>query len=169
MIKLLNRLLGDGRLVALELALLSAVLIATVYYFQLVLKILPCELCYWQRKPHFALIPLGVIGFFLANARWRAGVLGAMAVLALANTGISIFHVGVEYHWWQGLPTCSAPTAVTTTLEQARDLIFRATVVPCDKPGWVFMGISMAGWNGLVSLGMAIWALLGAHRSWALK
>lgn len=165
MIKLLNRLLGDGRLAALELALLSTALLATVYYFEYVLKILPCELCFWQRKPHFAIIPLGLLAFALKNHKLRAGLLVLIALAALGNMGISIFHVGVEHKWWPGLAGCSAPTAVATTLEEARNLIFNSTVVPCDQPGWVFLGISMAGWNGLISLGMAVWASLGAYRS----
>lgn len=166
MIKLLNRLLGNGRPVALQLALVSSALLVTVYYFEYVLKILPCELCYWQRKPHFAIIPLGLLAFALGSHRLRAGLLVLVAAAALGNMGISIFHVGVEYKWWPGLSGCSAPTAIATTIEEARNLIFNSTVVPCDKPGWVFLGISMAGWNGIVSLAMAVWALLGARRSW---
>jgi disulfide bond formation protein DsbB len=162
----LNWMQGDGRRAALFAALASAGLLAAAYFFQYVVKLLPCELCYWQRKPHFAIIPLGLLGFFLMQARWRFVVLGLIVLAALTNTGISIFHVGVEHHWWQGLSTCSAPTAVTRTIEEARNLIFNSTVVPCDKPAWVFLGISMAGWNGLASLAIALWAALGARRSW---
>lgn len=165
MIKLFNRLLGDGRLAALELALVSIALLVTVYYFQYVLKILPCELCYWQRKPHFILIPVGLAAFFVRHTGWRAALLAVMSFLMLVNTGLAGFHVGVEYHWWKGLDTCSTPTIDATTIEAARDLIFNSTVIPCDKPGWVFFGISMAAWNGLFSLGMAGWAALGALRS----
>lgn len=166
MTKLLNRLLGNGRLAALELALVSAALLGTAYYFEYVLRILPCELCFWQRKPHFAIIPLGLLGFALSHARLRAGVLALIALAAFGNMGISIFHVGVEYKWWEGLTSCSAPTAIATTIEEARNLIFNSTVVPCDKPGWVFLKVSMAGWNGIVSLFMGILAVMGARRSW---
>lgn len=163
--KLLNCLMGDGRRAALELALASAGLLATAYFFEYVLKILPCELCFWQRKPHFALIALGLLGAALTRPRLRAAVLLLMALVALAGVGLAFFHVGVEHKWWEGLQGCSAPTAVATTMEAARDLIFNSTVVPCDRPGWVFLGISMAGWNGIISLAIAIWALLAARRS----
>ncbi len=163
--KLCTLLLGNGRRAALLLALGSATLLAIVYYFQYVLRILPCELCYWQRKPHMLIIALGLAGALLVQPKARAGILALMALAAFANMGISIFHVGVEYKWWQGLATCSAPTAVTTSLEEARNLIFNSTVVPCDQPGWVFLGISMAGWNGLISLAMGVFAVLGARKS----
>lgn len=157
---------GDGRRAALMAGLVSAALLATVYFFQYVLKILPCELCYWQRKPHMALVVLGVIGFFIQAPRHRASLLWFMALLALSNVGLSIFHVGVEYHWWKGLDTCSTPSVVTATVEEARDLLFGGTtVIPCDKPGWVFLGISMAAWNGVMCLGLSLWLALGALRS----
>ena len=149
--------LTQPRYAALAIGAGSAALIATVYYFQLVLLILPCELCYWQRKPHFILIGLAALAFFAPLGRRAWWILIPMLLAALSNVGISIFHVGVENHWWEGLTTCAAPTAITTTIEEARKLIFQSTVVPCDKAGWVFMGISMAGWNGLISLGMALW------------
>lgn len=163
--KLLALFLGDGRRAALLLALGSAGLLATVYFFQYVLLILPCELCYWQRKPHMAIVVVGLIGALLAARRARVAALVAIALLALGNVGLSVFHVGVEYHWWQGLANCSAPTAVATTMEEARRLIFQSTVIPCDKPGWVFLGISMAAWNGIACLLMAGFAALGAWRS----
>lgn len=163
--KLLNLLLGNGRLAALELALGSAALLATAYFFQYVLHILPCELCYWQRKPHFILIGLGLVTALVSKPGPRRALLWLMALVALANAGIAGFHVGVENKWWEGLPTCSAPTAVTSTIEEARNLIFNSTVVRCDEPGWIFLGISMAGWNGIVSLAMAVWAGMGARRS----
>lgn len=165
MMKLVNFLLGDGRRAAFELALGSAVLLATAYFFQYVLHILPCELCYWQRKPHFILIGLGLVTALVAKPAPRRALLWLMALVALSNSGIAGFHVGVEQKWWEGLPSCSAPTAVTATIEQARELIFNSTVVRCDQPGWIFLGVSMAGWNGIVSLVMAGWAILAARRS----
>lgn len=158
-------LLGNGRRAAALLALTSVVLLATVYFFQYVLRILPCELCYWQRKPHMLIIVLGILGALLSKPRPRAVLLALIALASFANMGISIFHVGVEYRWWEGLSSCSTPTAVTSTLEEARNLIFNSTVIPCDKPGWVFLGVSMAGWNGLASLAMGVFALLGMRRS----
>ncbi len=158
---------GDGRRAALFAALASASLLAIAYYFQYVVKLLPCELCYWQRKPHLVIIALGLIGFFVAKPKWRAGILALLILTALVGVGISAFHVGVEHKWWPGLSTCSAPTAVTRSLEEARALIFGGnTVVPCDQPAWVFLGISMAGWNGLATFMVALWAGYGARRSW---
>jgi disulfide bond formation protein DsbB len=165
-LSLLQWMQGDGRRAALFSALGSASVLAAAWYYEHVVKLLPCYLCYLERKPHMALIALGLPAALAKNPKARASLLAVMAVLALANTGISIFHVGVEHHWWNGLSSCSAPTAVATTLDQARNLIFGSTIVPCDKAVWFFLGISMAGWNGIISLGMALWAGFAAWRSY---
>lgn len=156
-LNLLRWMQGDGRKAALFASLGSAATLATAYYFQFVVKLLPCQLCFIGRKPHMVIIALGLIAFFMSKARIRAGVLVLMILAALAGVGISGFHVGVEHKWWRGLDSCSAPTAVTHTLEEARELIFNSTVVPCDEPAWVFLGISMAGWNGILYLMLAGW------------
>lgn len=154
----------DARFYAAAVGLISAGLLAGAHYFQYVEHLLPCELCYWQRFPHFALVPLAALAFL-----WRQGrpfVLGVMGLTALGNAGIAIFHVGVEYHWWEGLTACSAPTVRPTTLEEARKIIFESRVVPCDKALWHFLGLSMAGWNGVASLVQTGLAGFGAGVAW---
>jgi disulfide bond formation protein DsbB len=46
------------------------------------------------------------------------------------------------------------------------DLLQGAKLRPpaCDKAAWVFLGISMAGWNALVSLGLTLASLIAALR-----
>jgi disulfide bond formation protein DsbB len=95
-------------------------------------------------------------------ARARVTVLGLAALLALVNAQISLFHVGVEYHWWAGLPQCAAPLALT--MEEIRQQIFASTVVPCDKAVWHLLGLSMAAWAGLLSLAQAAIALWGTRK-----
>ena len=104
----------------------------------------PCEMCYWQRYPHWAAVALGVLSFALPVMR-RPLVL--LAALAIAISGaIGVFHAGVELGWWEGLTTCSSSGA--TTLED----ILAAPVVRCDQVQFSFLGVSMAGWNAAISL-----------------
>ncbi len=163
-------LLGNSRRAALLLALVSAASLAAAYFFQFVIKLLPCELCYWQRKPHMLIIALGLLAAFLPAARARCWVLILIALTALVGSGIAFFHVGVEYHWWAGLTTCSLPTVDTRTLEEARAFIFsNSIIVPCDEPAWVFLGLSMAAWNGLLSLGLALVAAYASVLNWTKR
>ena len=107
----------------------------------------PCEMCYWQRWPHAAAILLAGAAF-LVPARTR--LLTALAALAIAVSGaIGVFHAGVELGWWEGLTRCTAGGALS--LED----LMNVPLVRCDQVQWSLLGISMAGWNAILSLGSA--------------
>lgn len=108
----------------------------------------PCEMCYWQRWPHDAAIVLALFAFG-TRVNKASHVLVALAALAImVSGGIGVFHAGVEYGWWEGITTCST-TAAGVSLED----ILRAPVVRCDVPQWTLLGISLAGYNAIISLG----------------
>jgi disulfide bond formation protein DsbB len=108
----------------------------------------PCEMCYWQRWPHDAAIVLALFAFG-TRVNKASHVLVALAALAImVSGGIGVFHAGVEYGWWEGITTCST-TAAGVSLED----IMRAPVVRCDVPQWTLLGISLAGFNAIISLG----------------
>jgi len=141
-----------ARAVALAAPLL---LLGGAYVAQYGFGLPPCEMCWWQRYPHFAAIALAGLAFVRPS---RALV--ALAALALAVSGaIGGFHAGVEYGWWQGLTACST---TATGSGDPLDAIMNAPIVRCDVAAWSLAGISLAGWNFLFSLGsaFAVWVLL---------
>ena len=108
----------------------------------------PCEMCYWQRWPHGAAIVLAAFSFVTRNGTSR--MLTLLAAIAIAISGaIGVYHAGVEAHVFQGLTTCAANGA--RTLNE----ILNAPLVRCDQVQFSFLGISMAGWNAILSLGGA--------------
>jgi disulfide bond formation protein DsbB len=133
----------------------SVALLGGAFAFQYIGGLAPCQLCLWQRWPHAAAILIGVIA--LATG-WR-GLAWAGALAALATAGIGGFHVGVEQGWWEGLATCTAGSiseiSTADLLNPAADV---AAPVRCDEIPWQMLGVSMAGWNMIVSLVLAgIW------------
>jgi disulfide bond formation protein DsbB len=107
----------------------------------------PCEMCYWQRYPHWAALALAGLSFFVPRL---ARPLTSLAALAIAVSGaIAVFHAGVELKWWEGLTFCTATGA--RTLEE----IMAAPLVRCDQVQFEFLGLSMAGWNAIISLSAA--------------
>ncbi len=105
----------------------------------------PCEMCYWQRWPHAAALGLAGAAFALPA---RARMLTALAALAIAISGfIGVYHAGVEMGWWQGLTTCTAGGALSL------DQLMKVPLIRCDQVQWSLLGISMAGWNAIISLG----------------
>jgi disulfide bond formation protein DsbB len=133
----------------------SAGLLGGAFAFQYLGGMAPCQLCLWQRWPHGAAI---LIGLLVLATGWR-GLAWAGALAALATAGIGVFHVGVEQLWWEGLATCTAGSiagiSTADLLNPAADV---AAPVRCDQIAWSLIGISMAGWNVLISLGLAaVW------------
>lgn len=134
----------------------SVGLLGGAFAFQYIGGLAPCQLCLYQRWPHAAAILIGVIAL---TTGWR-GLAWAGALAALATAAIGVFHVGVEQLWWEGLATCTAGSiegiSTADLLNPAADV---AAPVRCDQIAWSMLGISMAGWNVIISLGLAaVWA-----------
>lgn len=123
----------------------------------------PCEMCLWQRWPHYAAIALAALAFVVPDASARR-VLVALAALAILTSGaIGVFHAGVEYHWWPGITACSSTiSGHGGSAADMLDRILKAPVVRCDVAQWRLFGISLAGYNALISIagGAAILTLL---------
>ena len=135
-----------------------ALLLGGAYLSQYGFGLYPCEMCWWQRWPHFAAVALALIAYAIAPVRLWTG-LAALAILI--SGGIGLFHAGVEYGWWEGLTTCSTMPAGGSAADLL-DQIMASPVTRCDVAPWSLMGISMAGYNGLLSsaAALAILALL---------
>lgn len=134
--------------------LVPAALLGGAYISQYVFGLFPCEMCWWQRYPHFAAIPLALIGFALKPARWPV-VLAALAVLFSGLIGG--FHAGVEYGWWEGFTRCAS------LVEKGGDplaAVLAAPITRCDEVQWSLFGISLAGFNFLISTAGALAALV---------
>ncbi len=137
-----------ARLVALGV---PAAMLAGAYLSQYVGGLHPCEMCYWQRWPHFAALALAALAFLFTADNRNARLLTAFAALAIAVSGaIGVFHAGVEYKWWEGLTRCASTGPMT--LED----IMNVPLVRCDDVQFKFLSISMAGWNAIISLGSAV-------------
>jgi len=107
----------------------------------------PCEMCYWQRWPHGAAILLAALAFTAPASSSRSRTLTLLAAAAIAISGaIGVYHAGVEAGIFEGFTTC------TTTRGMTLQDIINAPLVRCDQVQWSLFGISMAGWNAILSL-----------------
>lgn len=142
--------LGHARLLALAV---PAALLGGAYLGQYAFGLYPCEMCWWQRYPHFAALGLAALAYVMPA---QSRILVALAAIGIIASGlIGAYHAGVEYHWWQGLTACTAPAA-TGAGGSALDAILGAPLVRCDQVQWQLFGISLAGYNFLISLGAGL-------------
>jgi disulfide bond formation protein DsbB len=133
--------------------LLPAALLAGAWGSQLIGGLYPCEMCHWQRWPHYGAVAVAALAFVTGGpAVKRTLVAGAAALIAVSGL-IGIFHAGVEYHWWQGITACSRTVETSgMTADDMLKSILAAPVVRCDAAQWTLVGISLAGFNALISL-----------------
>ena len=153
---------------ALAIAAIAAATLAGAWFFQLVLDIRPCPLCLEQRYAYYLAVPLGLLVAFAATRDVPRGVLvGGLAVLgaaALGNAWLGAYHAGVEWQFWQGPTECAGPVVDLGSAGSLLQRLDSVKVIRCDEVQWRFLGLSLAGYNVLISLLMAAIASLGILR-----
>ena len=157
---------------ALAVALIAAATLAGAWFFQLVLGIVPCPLCLEQRYAYYLAVPLGLlVALLAAKDAPRPVLLAGLAVLllaALANAWLGTYHAGVEWKFWQGPTDCTGPVGNFGAAGSLLDRLDSVKVIRCDEVQWRFLGLSLAGYNVLISLLMAAiaaWGLVSAKRA----
>ncbi len=150
------------RLAGLLAAALAAITLGAAFIAQYGFGLAPCQLCLWQRWPYAAAILLGLAAW--RNAKLRPWLLGLTGLAFLATSGIGAFHTGVEYGWWKGLESCGGG-GTAQSIEALRAQIMSAPIVRCDEVAFRFLGLSMAAWNALWGLALALLTLSFARRA----
>ena len=152
--------LKAARLLAL---LVPAALLGGAYGFQYIGGLPPCEMCWWQRYGHMAAVAFAVLAFLLrGGGAGRALVI--LAALAILTSGaIGAYHAGVELKIFEGFTQCTSSVSGGSAADML-EAIMKAPIVRCDQVPWSFLGISMAGWNAILSIGFACTILWLATR-----
>ncbi len=132
----------------------SLALLLGAFGFQYFGGFSPCPMCIWQRWPHAVALLIGIVAMtVLWEYRRPLSVLGFLTMLI--SGGIAVFHAGVEQLWWEGPSTCVGTDPGSMNSEDLLNTLMEAPMVRCDEIVWDLWGITMAGWNGLISLGLA--------------
>lgn len=147
-----------SRLLAL---LVPAALLGGALGSQYVGGLYPCEMCHWQRWPHYAAVVVALASFAAGGGRAARPLVLLAALLILASGAIGLFHAGVEYGWWKGLTRCAAVTTSGSDADILKE-IMATPMIRCDQAQWKLFGISLAGFNAILSLGfgsaiIALW------------
>jgi disulfide bond formation protein DsbB len=141
-----------ARLIAL---LLPLALLLGAFGSQYFGGLYPCEMCWWQRYAHMAAMVPALLAFTAPAASARARTLTLLAALAIAVSGaIGVYHAGVEAKIFEGFTQCTALSKSGSTAELLKQ-ITHAPLIRCDEVQFRFLGITLAGWNAILSLGGA--------------
>jgi len=159
----LSRLFADPRRIIALIGLASLGLIGGAWFFELVLHLRPCKLCLEQRAPHYAAIGLAALAAPFARSRRLAmAALIGLALLMAWSTGLGAYHAGVEWGVFAGPNDCGGTAAPAAAgVQDLMKQLQTTRIVSCTEAAWRFLGLSLAGWNALASLGLLIAALFG--------
>ncbi len=146
--------------------LLPAALLAGAWGSQLIGHLYPCEMCHWQRWPHYAALAFAALAYVVPQRSIAKALVIVAALLIAVSGAIGVAHAGVEYHWWNGFTACTQTVDLRGLGPSARlEALMKAPVVRCDVAQWSFAGISLAGFNAILSLGGAGLILWWMRRS----
>jgi disulfide bond formation protein DsbB len=151
----------------LEIALFtSLVALIAAYVSQYVFGLEPCQLCFWQRKPFFAIIILtGLVLFIPFLQKWQQLAVKLCIILFVLNAAIAFYHFGVEQKWFTGLDSCSLQNIAATTVDELMAQLENTKIARCDEPQFIFLDLSMAGWNVFYCLFWAVFLGIGFRKN----
>jgi disulfide bond formation protein DsbB len=139
--------------------LAMAATVGTALGFQHLGGYVPCKLCLEQRLPYYVGIPLMALAWLAAVSRaptWiPRALLGLGGLLMLYGFYLGAYHAGVEWGWWPGPTDCSGAPATPGAMGDFLSQLQTTHVVSCTEAAWRFLGLSLAGWNALISLALA--------------
>jgi disulfide bond formation protein DsbB len=164
------RLEANTTLIAALLVLVvAAATIAGAWIFQLVMGLQPCPMCLQQRYAYYAIIPLSMlVALGAARGAPRPLLIAGLVVIALAaagNSAFGVYHSGVEWKFWQGPTDCTGPLVDFGKAGSLLEQLDKVKVVRCDEVQWRFLGLSLAGYNALISALMVVIAGWGVMKS----
>jgi disulfide bond formation protein DsbB len=158
------------RLPALLIALIGAATILGAFVFQYGFGYRPCPLCLDQRIAYYVSIPLALmIALGAGHGASRKVLMLGLAAIALAmgyNVLLAAYHSGIEWQWWPGPTECSGPLNSIGSTGGLLQQLNTVRVVRCDEAAWRFLGLSLAGYNVLISALLAAFAMRGAIAAW---
>jgi disulfide bond formation protein DsbB len=150
--------------------LAAAAMLATAHAFQTFGGYAPCTLCLRQREVYWVVLAIGLVSMILVRMpggpRWRELTCWILGLVFLVGCGVAVYHAGAEWKFWPGPQACASAGAGHVSAADMEAFLSGAKVRPpaCDEAPWVFLGLSMAGWNAVISLGLAGLSALAALR-----
>jgi len=148
------------------LMLLAALATLAAVWILQALRYAPCELCLTERYAFYASLPLAALTLFLASRSAHGAARAVFALIALvflANAALAFYHVGVEQHWWPGPTACTGALMGSVDVNDLTKSLNSERVVNCDEVQLRILGLSLAGWDVVMSVALALYAALAAR------
>lgn len=151
-----------------------AIVLATMagfLIFEHLLGYIPCTLCLEQRWPYYIALPIILAALFISReanlGRWPTWLMALIGLIFVVSAILGLRHAGVEWGWWAGPSDCGSGGSISGSIDDLNAALSgNTTVVPCDQAAWRLLGISLAGYNFLISLALAAISFIPAYAAW---
>jgi disulfide bond formation protein DsbB len=158
---------------AVAISVIGLATILGAFFFQYVLGLPPCPLCLEQRTAYYVSIPMAaliLLGVSVGSS-YKVAILALVVIAGFMfwNAGLGVYHSGVEWQWWAGPQDCAGPLTDIGSRGGLLEQLQSVRVVRCDEAAWRFLGLSLAGYNALISFALAAIALWGAAVAWKTR
>jgi disulfide bond formation protein DsbB len=164
---------ADAGTIASAIFVAGLATIVGFLFFEHVVGLAPCPLCLEQRHAFYFGVPLAALLWLGANhGASRKVMVAGFAVIAafmLWNAGLGVYHAGIEWKFWPGPAECSGPINSLSTSGGLLGQLQTVNIVRCDEAAWRFLGLSLPGYNVLISLALSAAAAWGAFGAWRQK
>ncbi len=160
-----HKILAEPKVMGTFVLMIGTLSLGGALISQYVFGLHPCVLCIYQRWPHGIAIALGMATLFLGAQQKQKSASFVLLVASLTffiGSAIAFYHTGVEQKWWSGTDGCGFPKTGAGDFESFKDALMNAPVARCDEIPWSLLGISMAGYNFMLSLGAGLISLAGS-------
>ena len=134
--------------IAIIYVIITTWLVMIAFFMQIFFDIRTCELCLWQRIPHYVVM----FGAVLVPLRLVRFTLIIQSIAFFANTALSAYHSGIERKWWQGLNGCSMQDISSLTIDELHQQLINTAIVKCDEIAWSLLGLSLTNYNFIICL-----------------
>ena len=156
----------NPRSAPLLLFLAAGAVVGAVLLSQYVGGLVPCELCLAERWPYYIVLALNLLALLARNPRATTAVLALTALAFLVSAGLGAYHVGVEQHWIAGPTACTGgDTGGAKSIEDLEKMLLQQQPVRCDEVQWSLFGVSLAGWNFVVSVILLVFSTSALRRA----
>lgn len=148
----------SARTVPLLLAIAAAAVVGAALFSEFAFGLRPCELCFLERIPYYVALALNLVALALGRPGVTRAIVALTGLVFVVGAGLGFYHVGVEQHWFAGPSACTGGRGAASVAE-LKALLMATQPVRCDEVQWSLFGISLAGFNLIISLVLVVFAL----------
>ena len=135
--------------------LISSLMLLSAFYLEYFHNAFPCDLCITQRWFHALIISYSLIAIFISKSRFFTNklILIGLSITWIASSVAGLYHFGIEMNFWKGPDECSS--AIDFSKDTLTYLLNKSPI-KCDEIMFKILGLSLAGWNALLSFLMSL-------------